>query len=156
MTDHIGLHDEYALVPSLTFVNRLTEQWTTAYHNVPSVPLRQLWTIMADTYRDAILDTAAGVAPPWRILWPPTGSGKTLGAKVYAVLQAEQNRTAGDLRKPVGILIVTRLIAQADEMVNAINTLAGRRVSWQTTQPTVPLVSSFTKAMCLSSRIRLT
>jgi hypothetical protein len=129
MTGYIGLHDEYALVPSQTFVDRLTHEWTTTYHNVPSVPLRQLWTIMADTYRDAILDTAAGVAPPWRILWPPTGSGKTLGAKVYAVLQAEQNRAAGDQRKPVGILIVTRLIAQADEVVDAINTLAGRQVS---------------------------
>jgi hypothetical protein len=129
MTDHIGLHDEYALVPSQTFVDRLTHEWTTAYHNVPSVPLRQLWTTMADTYRDAILDTAAGGAPPWRILWPPTGSGKTLGAKVFAALQAEQIAAGGDLRKPVGILIVTRLIAQADETVNAINALAGRQVS---------------------------
>src|SRR5579872_6608487 len=65
----------------------------------------------------------------WRILWPPTGSGKTLGAKVYAALQAEQNAAAGDLRKPVGILIVTRLIAQADEMVDAINKLAARHVA---------------------------
>jgi hypothetical protein len=129
MTDHIGLHEQYALVPPETFVTRLSDQWTTAYHNVPSAPLRQLWTIMANTYRDAILDTAAGVAAPWRVLWPPTGSGKTLGAKLYAVLQAEQNEAAGDLRKPVGVLIVTRLIAQADEMVNAINTLAGRRVA---------------------------
>jgi len=85
---------------------------------------------MADTYRDAILDTAAGLTPPWRIQWPPTGSGKTLGAKAYAVLQAEQNGPAGDPRKPVGILIVTRLIAQADEMVNAINTLSIASSGW--------------------------
>lgn len=129
MTDYIGLHDEYALVPPQTFVARLSDQWTTAYRNVPSVPLRQLWTIMANTYREAILDTAAGVAPPWRILWPPTGSGKTLGAKVYAALQAEENETAGEVRKPVGVLIVTRLIAQADEMVSAINKLSGREVA---------------------------
>src|SRR5262249_23310690 len=121
--------EEYALVPTQTFVSRLTDQWTTAYRNVPSVPLRQLWTIMANTYQDAIIETAAGVTSRWRILWPPTGSGKTLGAKVYAVLQAEQNAAAGDARTPVGILIVTRLIAQADEMVNAINTLAGRKVA---------------------------
>jgi hypothetical protein len=56
-TDTIGLHDEYALVPPPTFVDRLTDQWTTAYHNVPSVPLRQLWTIMANTYQEAILDS---------------------------------------------------------------------------------------------------
>jgi hypothetical protein len=84
---------------------------------------------MAKTYQAAIIDTAAGVTSRWRILWPPTGSGKTLGAKVYAVLQAEQNAATEDVRKPVGILIVTRLIAQADEMVNAINTLAGRKVA---------------------------
>jgi hypothetical protein len=54
MTDCISLHDEYALVPSRTFVDRLTHEWTTSYHNVPSVPLRQLWTTMAETYRDAI------------------------------------------------------------------------------------------------------
>ena len=129
MTDYIGLHDEYALVPPQTFVDRLTEEWTTSYHNVPSEPLRKLWTTMANTYRDAIVDTAAGGPPRWRILWPPTGSGKTLGAKVYAALQAKQNAATAGLRKPVGILIVTRLIAQADEMVAAINTLAGHEVA---------------------------
>jgi hypothetical protein len=129
MTDYIGLHDEYALVPPQTFVTRLTDQWTTAYHNVPSVPLRQLWTTMANIYRDAIIDTATRATSRWRILWPPTGSGKTLGAKVYAALQAEQNAATAGLRKPVGILIVTRLIAQADEMVDAINALAGRQVA---------------------------
>ena len=74
MTDYIGLHDEYALVPPQTFVDRLTDEWTTSYHNVPSEPLRKLWTTMANTYREAISDTAAGVTPRWRILWPPTGS----------------------------------------------------------------------------------
>src|SRR6266404_6550802 len=117
MTDLIGLHEQYAVVPPQTFVDRLTAQWTTAYHNVPSVPLRKLWATMANTYQEAIIDTAAGVTPKWRILWPPTGSGKTLGAKVYAALQAEQNAVTAGLRKPVGILIVTRLIAQADEMM---------------------------------------
>src|ERR1700759_4247613 len=116
MSDQIGLH-EYALVPPQTFVDRLTDQWTTTYHNVPSVPLRKLWATMANTYQEAIIDTAAGVTPRWRILWPPTGSGKTLGAKVYAALQAEQNAATAGLRKPVGILIVTRLIDQADKKV---------------------------------------
>jgi hypothetical protein len=156
MADHICLHDDYALVPPQIFVDRLTHEWTTAFHNVPSVPLRQLWTTMAETYRDAILDTAAGAAPPWRILWPPTGSGKTLGAKVYAALQAEHNAAAGDLRKPVGILIVTRLIAQADEMVNAINTLAGRQVSVADHSAHRATREQLYESDVLSSRIRLT
>jgi hypothetical protein len=123
------MHEQYALVPPQTFVDRLTGVWTTSYHNVPSVSLRKLWATMAKTYQDAIIATAAGVSPLWRILWPPTGSGKTLGAKVYAALQAEQNATTTGPRQPVGILIVTRLIAQADEMVEAINALAGRQVA---------------------------
>ena len=102
MTDLIGLHEQYALVSPQTFVDRLTDQWTTGYHNVPSEALRKLWTLTANTYQAAILDTAAGVPSPWRILRPPTGSGKTLGAKVYAALQAEQNAATVGLRKPVG------------------------------------------------------
>jgi hypothetical protein len=129
MTDLIGVHEQYAFVQPETFVDRVTAQWTTDYHNVPSVPLRKLWATMANTYQEAITDTAAGVTPKWRILWPPTGSGKTLGAKVYAALQAEQNASMAGLKKPVGILIVTRLIAQADEMVSAINAIAGRKVA---------------------------
>ncbi|WP_249148648.1 hypothetical protein, partial [Bradyrhizobium jicamae] len=128
MTDLIGLHGQYALVPPQTFVHRLAHEWTTTYHNIPSAALKALWTTMANTYQAAILDTAAGVSPRWRILWPPTGSGKTLGAKVYAALQAEMNATTA-LSTPVGILIVTRLISQADEMVAAINALAGRQVA---------------------------
>ncbi|WP_338830749.1 hypothetical protein [Bradyrhizobium sp. 27S5] len=128
MTNLIGLHGRYALVPPQTFVARLTNEWTTTYHNMPSAALKALWTTMANTYQSAILDTAADVTPRWRILWPPTGSGKTLGAKVYAALQAEQN-AAEPQKTPVGILIVTRLIAQADDMVAAINALAGRQVA---------------------------
>ena len=116
-------------MPPQAFAARLTNEWTTAYHNVPSAALRALWTTMANTYQDAILDTAAGVPPRWRILWPPTGSGKTLGAKVYAALQAEQNTATQGVKKPVGILIVTRLISQADEVVAAINALAGSEVA---------------------------
>ncbi len=129
MTNLIGLHEEYALVSPQAFVERLTHEWTTRYHNVPSVSLRKLWATMAKTYNEAITDTAGGVSPRWRILWPPTGSGKTLGAKVYAALQAEHNVATAGFRKPVGILIVTRLIAQADEMVDAINALTGRQVA---------------------------
>lgn len=130
MTDLIGLHDNYALVSPQSFIDRITTEWSNTYHNVPNAALKKLWATMANTYQAAILDTAsAAPSGRWRILWPPTGSGKTLGAKVYAALQAEQNATAGPLKKPVGILIVTRLTAQADDMAAAINALAGRQVA---------------------------
>jgi hypothetical protein len=56
----------------------------------------------------------------------PTGAGKTEGSCVYAALQAERNVSH---QNPVGALIVTRLIADADKVAHKINTLAGRKVA---------------------------
>jgi hypothetical protein len=47
---------------------------------------------------------------------------------VYAAMQAEANAEGG-LRKPVGVLIVTRLIEQADTLAKDINALVGRVVA---------------------------
>jgi hypothetical protein len=55
-----------------------------------------------------------GVQSPWRILQPPTGTGKTQGTCVYAAMQAGQNRETEGVLKPVGILIVTRLKEDAN------------------------------------------
>ncbi len=57
----------------------------------------------------------------WRVLQPPTGTGKTQGTSLFAALQADLNQTS---TRPVGILIVTRLIAQADEVRDTINALS--------------------------------
>ena len=60
----------------------------------------------------------------------PNGLREDLGCQGIRCAPSRAERGhAADLRKPVGILIVTRLIAQADEMVAAINTLAGRQVA---------------------------
>jgi hypothetical protein len=56
----------------------------------------------------------------------PTGSGKTEGTCVYAALQADRNLNHPN---PVGMLIVTRLIADADRVAEKINAMAGRRVA---------------------------
>jgi hypothetical protein len=56
----------------------------------------------------------------WRVLEPPTGTGKTQGLCVYATLTIDKNRTSAT---PLGILVVTRTIAQADEIVAAIKEL---------------------------------
>jgi hypothetical protein len=83
---------------------------------------------MASTFRTSIINSINGVVDaPWLILQPPTGSGKTRGACVFAAMQADAN-ALGAL-KPVGVLIVTRLIEQADEMAKEINELAGRGVA---------------------------
>jgi len=52
-----------------------------------------------------------------------------MGAVVYSGLQAEHNATAAPGVKPVGIMIVTRLKAQAEEVVSDINAYVGRHVA---------------------------
>jgi hypothetical protein len=129
MTDHIGLHEQYALVPPQTFVDRFTLHWTKAFDMPASEPLRKLWRTMANTYQQSIIDTAQDKPTRWRVLQPPTGSGKTMGAVVYSGIQAALNAAVADGVKPVGIMIVTRLKAQVDEVVSDINTYVGRQVA---------------------------
>lgn len=129
MTDYIGLHEQYALVPPQTFVDRFTLHWTKKFDMPASEPLRKLWRIMANTYQQSIIATAQGQLTRWRVLQPPTGSGKTMGAVVYSGIQAELNASAADGVNSIGIMIVTRLKAQADEVVSDINAYAGRQVA---------------------------
>ncbi|MGY2983393.1 hypothetical protein [Bradyrhizobium sp. USDA 4508] len=128
MTDHIGLH-EYAVVPPQTFADRFAERWTKEFDMPASEAMRKLWRIMGNTYQEAIKAAAQSRDNRWRVLQPPTGSGKTMGAVVYSGLQAELNASVPPGVKPVGIMIVTRLKAQADEMVSQINAYVGRQVA---------------------------
>jgi hypothetical protein len=129
MTDHIGLHEHYALVSPQTFVDRFTDHWTKKFDMPASEPLRKLWRTMANTYQQSIIAASQEQPSRWRVLQPPTGSGKTMGAVVYSGLQAELNATVAGGVRPVGIMIVTRLKAQVDEVVSAINEYVGRQVA---------------------------
>jgi hypothetical protein len=91
--------------------------------------LRKLWRTMANVYRQSIIATSQDQPSRWRVLQPPTGSGKTMGAVVYSGIQAELNASVADGVQPVGIMIVTRLKAQVDEVVSDINAYAGRQVA---------------------------
>src|SRR5258705_3723406 len=108
--------------------------WSQRLQLVTSPALRELWGTMASTFRTSIINSITGVVDgPWLILQPPTGSGKTQGACVFAAMQADANAQSpqggqGAL-KPVGVLIVTRLIEQADIIAATINELAGRVVA---------------------------
>src|SRR4051812_10318383 len=106
MTTQIALHEQYVLVSPQTFVDRFTLRWTEEFGMPASEPLRKLWRITAGTYQRTIIDAAQAMPNRWRVLQPPTGSGKTTGAVVYAGLQAERNASAADGMKPVGIMIV--------------------------------------------------
>ena len=84
---------------------------------------------MAATFRKATINMIDNMdAPPWLILQPPTGSGKTQGTCVFAAMQAQANASYPELQ-PVGVVIVTRLITQADEMASSINAHAGRPIA---------------------------
>jgi hypothetical protein len=129
MKDYIGPHEQYALVSPQTFVDRFTLHWTKVFDMPASEPLRKLWLIMANTYLQSIIATSQDQPSRWRVLQPPTGSGKTMGAAVYSGIQAELNASVTDGVTPVGIMIVTRLKSQVDEMVSDINAYVGRRVA---------------------------
>lgn len=87
--------------------------------NVSSRKLQDLWKEMAATFSSATNETAAGDAK-WRVLQPPTGTGKTQGLCVYSALAIDRNRAS---LNPLGILIVTRTIAQANEIEATIKDL---------------------------------
>lgn len=108
------------------FQAAMTARWT-ALKNVPNPRLQSLWTTMAETFNRAIL---ANDRPnsPWLVLEPPTGSGKTQGLCVYAaeLLKADLlRRPEADRPDMPGILVVTRLIDQAEEIARTIRELAG-------------------------------
>jgi len=92
--------------------------WENNLGNVPSPALIALWKTMAKTFNAAIESDGTR----WSVLQPPTGTGKTQGLSVYAALMAKTNRES-DQRN--GILIVTRMIEQADELKESIDRLAG-------------------------------
>lgn len=129
MTDQISLHEQYALVSPQSFVDQFTLHWTEVFDMPASEPFRKLWRTMANTYRQSIIATAQDQPSRWRVLQPPTGSGKTMGAVVYSGLQAELNASVPDGVLPIGLMIVTRLKAQVDEVVSEINAYVGRQVA---------------------------
>jgi hypothetical protein len=132
--DTTSLEEKYALLCPQNFSQRMNEHWTKprsedglGQHS--STDLQTLWRIMGENFVTSIVEAASGVQSPWRILQPPTGTGKTQGTGVYAAMQADLNtETAGTLR-PVGILIVTRLMEDANTIQNTINRLVGRSVA---------------------------
>jgi hypothetical protein len=100
------------------FVAAMTHRWH-SLGNTSSPKLQQLWCAMATTFARAVTDAETGNTK-WRVLEPPTGTGKTQGLCVYAALTIAKNATSP---APLGILVVTRTIAQADEIVATIREL---------------------------------
>jgi hypothetical protein len=127
MPNTIGSH-EPALVSPQTFLDRMTHLWSEPPFNMPTSPaLLGGWRVMAEHYHAVIISNLSDIPVKTSFVLPlPTRAGKTEGTCVYAALQAERNV---DHPNPVGILIVTRLIADADKVAQKVNALAGRDVA---------------------------
>jgi hypothetical protein len=125
--------ESYALLLPQAFSERMNTHWTAPVpHGLgqcSSSALRTLWKIMGDNFQQSIVEAAKGTQSPWRILQPPTGTGKTQGTCVYAAMQADHNRETNAAQRPVGILIVTRLKEEADKLKETVNRIAGRSVA---------------------------
>jgi len=115
-------------VAATAFVHAFEDHWTTTLKNTASPKFRDLWYAMGTAYEKAILATANGDPSRWRVLETPTGSGKTVGACLYAAMTAAENAKITDPvfgdRTPIGVLIVVRLKQQAETVAADINTLA--------------------------------
>lgn len=111
------------VVPPADFTCAMETHWTGTLGNSTSLAFRQLWAVMATTFNEAVEKRDS----LWRVLQPPTGTGKTQGAIVYSALMAQRNAEAPESR--TGILMVVRTINQAEEIVEQINVLAGGQVA---------------------------
>lgn len=114
------------MIGTHTFVNEMERHWTERLGNVSSAALRQVWQQLATAFNDHIADHENPKRRTrWTVLQPPTGSGKSQGTAVYCGLLS---RMLPEAEHP-GVLIVTRLIADADLVAHEVNTQAGREVA---------------------------
>lgn len=100
------------------FARAMQTHWRDTLNNVSSPALVSLWETMGKAFNQAM----SGSSKQWLVLQPPTGTGKTQGLAVYSALTARENKYS---QLTNGILIVTRLIEQAEELKDRINLLAG-------------------------------
>ena len=104
------------MVDPYQFIKAMEYHWTKHLGNVSSEPLRKLWFRMAHVFGYYAIGQAH--RDEWTVLQPPTGSGKTEGTMVYCSMLSVAAR---DLYP--GVLIVTRLKADADHIADKINEL---------------------------------
>jgi hypothetical protein len=129
MQTTIGSHG-LALVSPQDFLVRMRKHWSQTL-NMPMPPaLIAAHQLMAEEFQRLIINNATDEGGSASVVLPlPTGSGKTQGTCVYASMQAEFNAHLADTKKPVGIVIITRLIEDADVIAEQINELSGRAVA---------------------------
>src|ERR1700742_4698134 len=118
----IGPHGP-ALVSPQDFLDRMSLLWSAPPFNMNTTPaLLAGWRVLVDHFHQAACSNLSGAEQKMSYALPlPTGAGKTEGTCAYAALQADRNLGHPN---PVGMLIVTRLIVDADRVAKKINAMA--------------------------------
>src|SRR5258706_7543181 len=129
MQTTVGPH-ELALVSPQDFSVRMRKHWSETL-NMPTPPtLIAVHRLMAEEFQRLVINNASHERGSVSVVLPlPTGSGKTQGTCLYASMQADLNVHATGNNKPVGVVIITRLIEDADAIAQQINELSGRVVA---------------------------
>lgn len=104
-------------------VSAMTKHWESKCENVASEALQKSWRQAFVTFGRKIDELGTNYEADWHVLSPKTGTGKSESLKVYAAQASRDPFTAP------GILIVVRLIDQANEFVRDINDMAGEVVA---------------------------
>jgi hypothetical protein len=127
--ENMKLDPSFTVVPPQHFAETMEQHWVSKLGNKSSPKLTDVWQVMGMEFASALYDSAKQDQDRkhWRILQPPTGSGKTQGTAVYCSLVAEHNEM---FPRKIGVLLVVRLIEQARDMVRSINELVGREIAF--------------------------
>jgi len=106
------------MVEPCTFVRTMSKHWEERFQNVVSPELQETWRLLAVAFNERITSFGTADAQRWKAIPAPTGVGKSQGLAVYCSLLPRVEHP--------GVLIVVRLIRQADEIAETINRLTGR------------------------------
>ena len=110
------------LISPDVFANEMKKHWTGTLGNSPNPALEMAWRQSAQVFGEMI-ELADADSQVWKVLQPPTGSGKTQGLILYAAMLSSDLQ--GD--EHPGVLIVTKRKEEADLIADQINTRTTER-----------------------------
>ncbi|PZF77469.1 hypothetical protein DK847_09130 [Aestuariivirga litoralis] len=117
-------------VASADFVTEMARLWTQDLGNHCNDGFRLVWSKMADTFIEAIKASMSHdplliqEPPPWLVLSPEMGVGKTFGTCLYLGMMAREIRKHPPPLQ-LGAMFACRTIRQCEEAVSSINRHAG-------------------------------
>ena len=103
------------------FVAAMRRHWQGTLRNTTSPRLEAVWHLMAETLNAQIEHHREPSETLFKVLTPETGAGKSQGVAVYCSMLPSVDHP--------GVLIVTRMKVQADELAATVNRLAGADVA---------------------------